>query len=185
MWTYGGTCGLLSQSPCHHSPGEFAGAEGGRAVVRRHFQHALCCSPFTALVENLCRAPSSPPLACPLLFNFHSLLKAGCQVPLPACMPRGLRAPPPNPACRSAEPQGSARGNAGAGEQIQVRGISSQRQLLHQPQWEQAGGASKAKGGPSPGAAVGVVFPVYRQEGGWGARRRPHASCGSCTLRWK
>lgn len=99
MQTHGGTRGLLSWSPRHLSPGELAGAGGGRAVVRRHLQRALCSSPFIALIGNLCCASSSPPLVCPRLFNFHSLLKAGCQVPLPARLPAcpGGSGLPPRP----------------------------------------------------------------------------------------
>lgn len=189
MQTHGGTCGLLSWSPRHFSPGELAGAGDGRAVVRCHFQRALCSSPFIALTGNLCCASSSPPLICPLLFNFHSLLKAGCQVPLPACLPAlGGPGSPHNPPCRFTQPQGSARVNAGPGERIQVYGISSQRHLLQQSRWERAGGGLKDKGGPSlgeQGAVVGAGFPVYRQEGGWGVWRWLCLTWGSCTLQWK
>lgn len=106
----------------------------------------------------------------------------------PARLPWGVRAPPNNPPCRFAKPQGSARGNAGAGEQIRARGISGQRHLLQQPWWEPSGGASHGRGGPSPGgqeAAAGAGLPVYQREGGWGVRGQPRATRGSCTPRWK
>lgn len=164
--THGETRGLLSWSPRHHALGELAGAECGGAVVRCHFQRALCSSPFIALMESLCRASSSPPLVCSLRFNFHSLLKAGCQVSLPAL---GGPGSPHNPPCRFAKPQGSAQVNAGTGKQIQVRGISSQRHLLQQPQWEQAGGALKDKGVPSLGEQGGCCghWVSCLPAGGW------------------